>query len=183
MFSGAEIAVVNDVIENVLPLTGRDMSELTHGLRGWRVARPQEEIIPYETVFLSDDAPTKADHERAKELALHMGGHNPPRELVEALAFPDQLKRIKLDVRRFDAIWESIVIDLARDPEGNPIVHEESGTRMIKTDAWGDDAPRFASSIRSTRAYLLALDRAQRDPPRIVGVVFLALISYQIFVS
>ena len=70
-----------------------------------------------------------------------MGGHNPPRELVEDLAFADQLKRIKLDVRRFDAIWESIVIDLARDPEGNPIVHKESGTRMIKTDAWGDDAP------------------------------------------
>ena len=73
MFSGAEIAIVNDVIENILPLTGKDISELTHGLRGWQIARPQEEIIPYETVFLSDDAPTKADHERAKELALQHG--------------------------------------------------------------------------------------------------------------
>lgn len=67
MFSGAEIAIVETVIDACHDDTGRDLSELTHGLYGWRIAAHRE-VIPYETIFLSTIEVTKADVERVREL-------------------------------------------------------------------------------------------------------------------
>jgi hypothetical protein len=52
-FSGREIALVQEVIRALDGASGREVSELTHQLPGWKAARDRE-VIPYETVFVSD---------------------------------------------------------------------------------------------------------------------------------
>ena len=72
MFSGSEIAIVDAVIDVCREETGKDLSELTHGMYGWQIAQ-YKEVIPYSTVFLSSDQATKADQERARELVAQHG--------------------------------------------------------------------------------------------------------------
>ena len=67
MFSGAEIAVVETIIGVCRGETGKDLSELTHGLHGWKIA-DYREVIPYSTVFLSSEPATRADVARARAL-------------------------------------------------------------------------------------------------------------------
>ena len=67
MFSGAEIAVVETIIGVCGGETGKDLSEFTHGLYGWKIAGYRE-VIPYSTVFLSSEPATRSDVERAREL-------------------------------------------------------------------------------------------------------------------
>ena len=67
-FTGHEIALVNDVIELEKDASGSDLSEMTHRMVGWRVAA-HKEVIPYSTVFLSEDPLTEDDYLRAQELA------------------------------------------------------------------------------------------------------------------
>ena len=72
LFSGAEIALVDHIIEVFREDTGKDLSELTHGMYGWQIAQ-YKEVIPYSSVFLSNEPVTKADQERARELIAQHG--------------------------------------------------------------------------------------------------------------
>ena len=71
MFTGEEIALVDQVIEYLEGKTARKVSDLSHN-RIWRVARLGE-AIPYEAVFVSEDDPTEGDIERGKELVQKHG--------------------------------------------------------------------------------------------------------------
>ena len=71
LFSGQEIAIVDMVIDLCSGGTGRDLTELTHGMYGWKVAEYRE-TIPYSAFFLCAAPPTKADVERAHELASQL---------------------------------------------------------------------------------------------------------------
>lgn len=52
-FKGRDIALLDEVIEKLRGKTAKEVSEMSHQ-RAWRIARDQESI-PYEAVFLSDD--------------------------------------------------------------------------------------------------------------------------------
>ena len=69
MFSGKEIALVDQVIRGLKDATGALLSEVTHAEYGWRIAELKESI-PYQSVFLSPEPATRDDMDRAKELAI-----------------------------------------------------------------------------------------------------------------
>lgn len=54
VFSSEEIALVDQVIEWLRPMTGRQVSILSHRHPGWRLAELEEEI-PYIAALLPDD--------------------------------------------------------------------------------------------------------------------------------
>jgi hypothetical protein len=54
LFSGHEIAIVDEVIAALCNHTAEQVSELTHQLPGWRLAENKEEI-PYFTALLESD--------------------------------------------------------------------------------------------------------------------------------
>ena len=72
IFSAAEIAMVDQVITVCDRATATRVSDYTHKWHGWIAARDQE-TIPYETVFLSDDPITPFEIERGRELAKQYG--------------------------------------------------------------------------------------------------------------
>ena len=71
-FSGTEIALVDLVIEEEKDATATELSAMTHKMLGWRVAFDRE-VIPYSTVFLSNEPVTEEDQKRAQELAVQYG--------------------------------------------------------------------------------------------------------------
>ena len=71
LFSGRDIQIVEDVIRRFEGKTGRDLSQMSHGM-AWRLTAPNERI-PYEASILSDEPLTEADIERARELAREYG--------------------------------------------------------------------------------------------------------------
>ena len=74
LFSGAEIAIVQDVIHKLWDLNATGVSELSHEFIGWQLAAEGEEI-PYSTVLLGHPRPpTQAEVEHGKKLAEEMGG-------------------------------------------------------------------------------------------------------------
>lgn len=74
IFTALQIAQVEDVIKNLTGITNGDVSELSHK-RIWRVAR-QDELIPYEAAFLSDDPLTDYEIKRTKKLCSQYGWQN-----------------------------------------------------------------------------------------------------------
>ena len=68
VFSAEEIALVDQVIQMCSPATAIRVSDYTHKWHGWIAANDQE-TIPYETVFISDDPLTPFEVARGKELA------------------------------------------------------------------------------------------------------------------
>jgi len=68
VFSGAEIALVDDVIRRLEGMDAERTSELSHRMVGWKMTQPGE-TISYQTVFLSDEPITKAEAKRGLELA------------------------------------------------------------------------------------------------------------------
>lgn len=73
LFTAEEIALVDEVIRDLAPRNARETSDLSH-MRSvaWQLAEVGE-TIPYETVFLSARAATRADIERGQELARKHG--------------------------------------------------------------------------------------------------------------
>lgn len=71
LFSGEEIALLDQVIEFLWAKTAKEVSELSHN-RIWRVARLGQSI-PYEAAFLSSDEPSESDIERGRELVQRHG--------------------------------------------------------------------------------------------------------------
>jgi hypothetical protein len=73
-FSGAEIAIVHDVIERLRGLNATDVSDLSHQFIGWQLAE-EGENIPYSTALLGHPRPpTPAEIEYGRKLAEEMGG-------------------------------------------------------------------------------------------------------------
>jgi hypothetical protein len=68
LFSGTEIAMVEQVIEQLRGHTATAVSDLSHGMLGWQVT-PEHETIPYESIFLYDGPVTAADEKKAREIA------------------------------------------------------------------------------------------------------------------
>ena len=58
-FSARDILLVDEAIEMLHGKSAKDVSEESHG-RAWRIAKDQESI-PYQAIFLSDDDLTEAD--------------------------------------------------------------------------------------------------------------------------
>lgn len=71
IFTAAEIAAVDRIIEAFRDRTAREVSEFSHGI-AWTVAE-NKASIPYEAVFLSDEALTAYDRVRTTELAAERG--------------------------------------------------------------------------------------------------------------
>ncbi len=67
-FTGEEIALVDAMVDLCAEDSGKDLTELTHAMLGWKMAQ-YKEAIPYSTIFLCGQPPTQADKERARELA------------------------------------------------------------------------------------------------------------------
>jgi hypothetical protein len=74
IFTDLQIAQVESVIKNLTWRTSGAVSELSH-TRIWRVAR-QDELIPYEAAFLSDEPPTNYEIKRTKKLCSKYGWQN-----------------------------------------------------------------------------------------------------------
>jgi uncharacterized phage-associated protein len=74
LFSGAEIAIVQDVIRKLWDLNASSVSELSHEFLGWQLAAEGEEI-PYSTALLGRPRPpTSAEVEHGRKLAEELGG-------------------------------------------------------------------------------------------------------------
>lgn len=71
LFTAAEIAAVDKIIDAFRHHTAREVSEFSHGI-AWTVAA-NKASIPYEAVFLSDEALTDYDRVRTAELASERG--------------------------------------------------------------------------------------------------------------
>ena|SRR6266581_5573479 len=69
--SARDIAVVNGWIRHFWGWTAKRVSEYSHG-KAWTIAGDSE-LIPYESVFISDEPVTFEDVARAKELAAKYG--------------------------------------------------------------------------------------------------------------
>lgn len=68
IFSGREIALIDNVIEALDKLNAQQTSDLSHRMVGWK-ATSDNETIRYETIFLSDQPLSEAEVRRAQELA------------------------------------------------------------------------------------------------------------------
>jgi hypothetical protein len=71
LFTGRDIAIVDEVIDRLWHKTGTQVSEESHGIQ-WNT-RALEDFIPYEASYLSDEPVTPADVERTATLAKRFG--------------------------------------------------------------------------------------------------------------
>lgn len=73
LFSAAELALVNEVIEALEGRTAFQTSEVSHAtVVGWQLAKGGQEI-PYSAVFLSPRRPTERHFARAREIVEKHG--------------------------------------------------------------------------------------------------------------
>jgi hypothetical protein len=56
-FTGEEIATVDEVLDECRPLSGKDISELSHRKLGWQAARTGE-TIPFESLRVTKSEPS-----------------------------------------------------------------------------------------------------------------------------
>lgn len=71
VFTGEEIALVDDVIRILERMDAEQASDLSHRMVGWKMTR-EGETIPYQTIFLSDEPLTEAEIKRGLELAKEL---------------------------------------------------------------------------------------------------------------
>jgi Protein of unknown function (DUF4065) len=67
LFSGKEIAIVEEVIRSFWGRSAKEVSELSHGFIGWQ-ATPDYQVIPYETALVDCEEPTEDAIAYAQEL-------------------------------------------------------------------------------------------------------------------
>jgi hypothetical protein len=72
VFDAKEIALVDAVIEFLNDETAQSVSDLSHKMLGWKLARDKE-IIPYSTVFLTNAPLDEIDIQRGREVAKEFG--------------------------------------------------------------------------------------------------------------
>ena len=70
-FSGDELRLIDEVVEELWGKSAEEVSEGSHGV-AW-ATRANRESIPYEAVFLSDEEPTEADIREVKALNTQYG--------------------------------------------------------------------------------------------------------------
>jgi hypothetical protein len=68
IFTGAEIALVDHVIDALSDCDAQTVSDLSHMTVGWQIAA-EGEIIPYSSIFLSNEPLTEAEIARGMEIA------------------------------------------------------------------------------------------------------------------
>lgn len=71
LFTAQEIALVDSVIEACSGLTGRDLSDRTHKMPAWLVAR-EKETIPYPAIFVEPNL-QEEELEIARQVAAEHG--------------------------------------------------------------------------------------------------------------
>jgi len=72
LFTGEEIALVDEVIAELWPYTATDVSALSHRFIGWQLAE-EGETIPYSTVALGEPRPpTPREIEYGRKLAREL---------------------------------------------------------------------------------------------------------------
>ena len=71
-FSADEISIVDQVVVLLRGKTAADTSMLSHMELGWQIAAEGDDI-PYQSMFLSNQAPTPDDTRRAQQLAAEHG--------------------------------------------------------------------------------------------------------------
>lgn len=67
LFTGAEIAMVDRMIESMQGVTAEDVSEMSHTLVGWLVA-DEGETIPYNSIYFANPPLSEEEITRAREL-------------------------------------------------------------------------------------------------------------------
>lgn len=73
IFSGEEIALVDTVINSLTKMNSDQVSEWSH-IRAWKT-RYDHDLLPYESIFLSDEPVTVGDISRTEELARKFNWH------------------------------------------------------------------------------------------------------------
>jgi hypothetical protein len=68
LFGGREIALVDEVIQRLSPFNATEVSELSHQRVGW-IAASDNETIPYETIFISNQPLTEEEAQRGRRVA------------------------------------------------------------------------------------------------------------------
>jgi len=71
LFSGREISIIETWIRFFWNKSAKEVSRYSHG-KAWKLAR-ENEGIPYEAVFISDEPVTFEDVDRVRELATQHG--------------------------------------------------------------------------------------------------------------
>ena len=78
-FSGAEIAIVDQVIDALRTLDAGDVSEISHAFLGWKAARAESEAtgrqvaIPYSTALVSNQPMDEFQESHGLDLAIKYG--------------------------------------------------------------------------------------------------------------
>jgi Protein of unknown function (DUF4065) len=72
VFSGREIALVDNVIEELWDLDAEESSEFSHRFVGWKMTK-EGDPIPYGSIFISDEPLSTAELLRGQELARELG--------------------------------------------------------------------------------------------------------------
>ncbi len=72
MFTGREIALIDNVIEALAGFDADGASELSHRFVGWKMTKINAPI-PYGSIFLSDEPLSEAEILRGRELAREFG--------------------------------------------------------------------------------------------------------------
>lgn len=67
IFTGAEIAMVDRMIESMQGVIAEDVSEMSHSLVGWLVA-DDGETIPYNSIYFANPPLSEEEMSRAREL-------------------------------------------------------------------------------------------------------------------
>lgn len=72
VFTGPEIALIDAVVASMTSYNGRELTEWSHRLVGWQVAK-KGDVIPYESALISSEPPTPYDIQRTQELIQEYG--------------------------------------------------------------------------------------------------------------
>jgi len=72
LFGGEEIAIVDEWIDRLLPMTAKGVSNLSHKTAAYQSVEDGENI-DYRTVFLSVSEPTPAETARGQQIAKDLG--------------------------------------------------------------------------------------------------------------
>jgi hypothetical protein len=72
IFTGKEIALVDEVIEALWDLDADEASEFSHRFVGWKMTKLNDPI-PYGSIFISDEPLSEAETLRGQQIAKELG--------------------------------------------------------------------------------------------------------------
>lgn len=71
VFTRREVDLIHGVIKDYWNKNAAEISEQSHRFRGWKLAKDKE-MIPYEVALVEFRRPTRADHDRFRELGAEL---------------------------------------------------------------------------------------------------------------